>query len=204
MSVPAMPDVINPPWEFKEGPTAPDIQRVESDDGSMATFRIKHQDHTLGNALRWSLNVNKNIDFAAYTIPHPHSNAIHVRIQSKMGYNATNMLQESTNVLKNVCKSMETVYDKALNEYIKNNPNIDLNMNTSNNDNDMEIKMDNNDDIQIKMEIDTKQDISDDSDLERLNKQSKKKNKKSRKKKDKRNKKTKKSKKNYDNDMEMD
>ena len=70
-----------------------------SDDKRCATFSIKHEDHTLGNALRHIIirkytffiraailirrGASPDVDFCGYSIPHPSEDKIHLRIQSR-------------------------------------------------------------------------------------------------------------------------
>eukprot|EP01083_Nonionella_stella_P068613 182367_1 len=121
MTCPANPDIIQVPWEFIEGEEAPKVQKFGSDDGENATFRIKGEDHTLGNALRWMLATSnpKTVDLAAYTIPHPHSDAMNVRIQTKNHADATEVLIESAKKIQNLCDYVDDVYGKALVKYNK-------------------------------------------------------------------------------------
>jgi DNA-directed RNA polymerase I and III subunit RPAC2 len=48
-----------------------------------ATFQLKHEDHTLGNALRYLLMKDRDVDFAGYAIPHPSKPVIHLHVQTK-------------------------------------------------------------------------------------------------------------------------
>ena len=114
---PNNPDVIQVPWEFEDGPSAPDVQVFGSDNGQYATYRIKSEDHTLGNALRWVLSSNRKVDLAAYTIPHPHTDAMNLRIQAKTGHDASELLIQGCDTLGKICKHMEKEYARALQEY---------------------------------------------------------------------------------------
>ena len=51
--------------------------------GRCVTFALHHQDHTLGNALRWQISTypEQEIAFVGYTVPHPSEAKIHLRIQ---------------------------------------------------------------------------------------------------------------------------
>lgn len=120
---PNNPDVIQVPWEFKDGPSAPDVQVFGSDNGQYATYRIKSEDHTLGNAVRWVLSSNRKVDLAAYTIPHPHTDAMNLRIQAKTGHEASELLIEGCATLQSICQHMQKEYTRALQEYEKNNSN---------------------------------------------------------------------------------
>ena len=123
MSCPANPDIIQVPWEFIEGDLAPKVQKFGSDDDCNATFRIKGEDHTLGNALRWIISTsNRNkVELSAYTIPHPHSDAMNLRIQTKNNYEATQILIDSSKQLQNLCDYVDTVYRESIQKYYKKN-----------------------------------------------------------------------------------
>ncbi|ETN40813.1 uncharacterized protein HMPREF1541_05093 [Cyphellophora europaea CBS 101466] len=47
-----------------------------------ASFQIEKEDHTLGNALRYFINKNPDVEFCGYTIPHPSETKMHIRIQT--------------------------------------------------------------------------------------------------------------------------
>ncbi|RVX68054.1 DNA-directed RNA polymerases I and III subunit RPAC2 [Exophiala mesophila] len=47
-----------------------------------ASFQIEKEDHTLGNALRYFVNKNPDVEFCGYTIPHPSETKMHIRIQT--------------------------------------------------------------------------------------------------------------------------
>ena len=101
MTCPANPDIIQVPWEFIEGDQAPKVQKFGDDMDENATFRIKGEDHTLGNALRWiiaSSKENRNkVELAAYSIPHPHSDAMNLRIQTLNHNESTQILIDGAN-----------------------------------------------------------------------------------------------------------
>merc|ERR1712062_359274 len=123
MSCTANPDIIQVPWEWIEGADAPKVQKYGSDDGENATFRIKGEDHTLGNALRWMLATSnrKSVELAAYTIPHPHSDAMNLRIQTRNHHDATDVLIENCRQLQKVCDVVDGKYREALRKYQKKN-----------------------------------------------------------------------------------
>ncbi|KAF8498842.1 RBP11-like subunits of RNA polymerase [Gautieria morchelliformis] len=57
------------------------IVKGASPDLSAATYIIRQENHTLGNALRWMLMKNPNVEFCGYSVPHPSEENIQVRIQ---------------------------------------------------------------------------------------------------------------------------
>merc|ERR1712176_241320 len=60
----------------------PKMKIISSQKKGCATYEIRSEGHTMGNAIRWSLNKNKNVEFVGYTIPHPSEDCIHVRVQT--------------------------------------------------------------------------------------------------------------------------
>eukprot|EP00835_Amoeboradix_gromovi_P001538 NODE_71_length_23666_cov_0.239403.p15 type:complete len:105 gc:universal NODE_71_length_23666_cov_0.239403:389-703(+) len=72
----------------------------QSDDGTCATYSVENEDHTLGNLLRWMLMKDERVELAAYSIPHPSDNRIHLRIQT-INHSATLILDEAlTNLVE--------------------------------------------------------------------------------------------------------
>lgn len=153
MTCPANPDIIQVPWEFIEGDEAPKVQRFGSDDGANATFRIKGEDHTLGNALKWMLQTSdeRHVEFAAYTIPHPHSDAMNIRVQTKQGQNAEEVLIGASRKLQDLCNTINDKYNKALDKYNKSNKKSKKKKKKSKKD-------------KIKIKVEEKMDDDDDSD----------------------------------------
>ncbi|KAJ9502115.1 RNA polymerase subunit AC19 [Exophiala xenobiotica] len=51
-------------------------------DGTKKLVIIEKEDHTLGNALRYFVNKNSDVEFCGYTIPHPSETKMNIRIQT--------------------------------------------------------------------------------------------------------------------------
>merc|ERR1711865_1299511 len=47
-----------------------------------ATFAFQHEDHTIGNSLRYMIMKNPDISFCGYSIPHPAEPVMNLRIQT--------------------------------------------------------------------------------------------------------------------------
>ncbi|KAL4941428.1 DNA-directed RNA polymerase [Aspergillus oleicola] len=47
-----------------------------------ASFQFEGEGHTLGNALRYAIMKNPDVEFCGYTIPHPSEAKMNVRIQT--------------------------------------------------------------------------------------------------------------------------
>lgn len=55
------------------------IKRAEGDRYN-ATYSFLNEDHTLGNLLRNQIIKNNNVEFCAYSVPHPSEPIMNVRI----------------------------------------------------------------------------------------------------------------------------
>ncbi|KAI7828503.1 putative DNA-directed RNA polymerase subunit [Kickxella alabastrina] len=74
-----------------------------SSDLTSVTFSIKEEDHTLGNALRWTIMQNPEVDFCGYSIPHPSEAKTNVRIQTTERTNAIDAMNKGVDDLRMVC-----------------------------------------------------------------------------------------------------
>ncbi|KAK0710959.1 DNA-directed RNA polymerases I and III subunit RPAC2 [Lasiosphaeris hirsuta] len=89
-----------------------DTQRVRLLPGSTptaASFEFLDEGHTLGNALRYIIMKNPDVEFCAYAIPHPSEPKMNVRIQTYEGTTAIDALQKGLKDLQDVC---DVVSDK--------------------------------------------------------------------------------------------
>ncbi|KAF8918619.1 RBP11-like subunits of RNA polymerase [Mucidula mucida] len=94
----------------------PKVQIVPgtSPDDSCATFRIHDESHTIGNALRWMLMKNPNVEFCGYSVPHPSENFIHVRIQMYNDLSSLDAMVTALDDLDAVCTTIGDTYTKSL------------------------------------------------------------------------------------------
>ena len=65
-----------------------------SEDGTAASFQIVDEDHTLGNALRYIIMKNPEVEFCGYSIPHPSENKLNIRIQTYGNISAVEALHQ--------------------------------------------------------------------------------------------------------------
>lgn len=56
-----------------------EVQRQDADNTS-ATYSFLNEDHTLGNLLRNVIIKNSNVEFCAYSVPHPSEPVMNVRL----------------------------------------------------------------------------------------------------------------------------
>ncbi|KAF8942350.1 RNA polymerase subunit AC19 [Haplosporangium gracile] len=68
-----------------------------------ATFCLQDEDHTLGNALRWTLMKNPEVDFASYSIPHPSEARTNIRVQTSDNTTAPEAMYKGLDDLANLC-----------------------------------------------------------------------------------------------------
>ncbi|KAH8821674.1 DNA-directed RNA polymerase [Xylogone sp. PMI_703] len=73
-----------------------------------ASFEFQKEDHTLGNALRYIIMKNPDVEFCGYSIPHPSEPLMNIRIQTYEG-TAVEALEKGFNDLMDLC---DVVADK--------------------------------------------------------------------------------------------
>ncbi|KAF5021413.1 hypothetical protein F66182_6538 [Fusarium sp. NRRL 66182] len=80
-------------------------QRVRILPGSTdtaASFEFTDEGHTLGNALRYIVMKNPDVEFCAYSIPHPSEPKMNIRIQTYSG-TAVDALKKGLSDIQQVC-----------------------------------------------------------------------------------------------------
>ncbi|KAL2171050.1 hypothetical protein VTG60DRAFT_3898 [Thermothelomyces hinnuleus] len=101
-------------FEEEEDDEEDDVQRVRLLPGSTptaASFEFLNEGHTLGNALRYIIMKNPDVEFCAYAIPHPSEAKMNVRIQTFEGTTAIEVLQKGLRDLQELC---DIVTDKFI------------------------------------------------------------------------------------------
>ncbi|KAI1168535.1 DNA-directed RNA polymerase [Nemania serpens] len=81
-------------------------QRVRILPGSTSTaasFEFLKEGHTLGNALRFIIMKNPDVEFCAYAIPHPSEDKMNLRIQTYDTTTATAALEKGLQDLEDLC-----------------------------------------------------------------------------------------------------
>ncbi|KAK6349746.1 RNA polymerase subunit AC19 [Orbilia brochopaga] len=84
-----------------------------TDDDSCASFQFENEDHTLGNALRWIIMKNPQVEFCGYSIPHPSEAKMNMRIQTYGEITAKDALIKGLADLRDLC---DVVTDKFVAE----------------------------------------------------------------------------------------
>ncbi|CAN4126955.1 unnamed protein product [Withania somnifera] len=83
------------------------------EDQSKATFSLTDEDHTLANALRFTLNRDPRVTFCGYSIPHPTDARVNLRVQTT-GDPAGEILNDLCQDLTLICENVGDTFDKAI------------------------------------------------------------------------------------------
>ena len=87
------------------------VNRSSPDDQQSATYSFRNEDHTLGNLLRNQIIKNKEVEFCAYSMPHPSEPICNVRIQvSEQSQVDTDKVLKSS--LKRISKLCDVLSEK--------------------------------------------------------------------------------------------
>ncbi|KAI5966833.1 RPC19 [Candida pseudojiufengensis] len=78
-----------------------------SEDGTAASFQILEEDHTLGNALRYMIMKNPEVEFCGYSIPHPSEKKLNIRIQTYGNITAVEAFHQGLDNLSELCGVVE-------------------------------------------------------------------------------------------------
>ena len=113
------------------------IKIISSSKDSCKTYVFTNEDHTLGNSLRYALmrkyvfslsrasshthNTTRThtllsspkVDFCGYTVPHPMQPKMNLRLQTKDGFDATEVMKESLDVLVDIFDVVDKKFQKA-------------------------------------------------------------------------------------------
>ncbi|EFX02852.1 DNA-directed RNA polymerase 1 and 3 polypeptide [Grosmannia clavigera kw1407] len=105
---------------YEEDEEEDETQRVKLLPGSTptaASFEFLDEGHTLGNSLRYIIMKNPDVEFCAYTIPHPSEAKMNIRIQTYEG-TALQALEKGLHDLQDLCDVVEEKYWTARNEFV--------------------------------------------------------------------------------------
>merc|ERR1712193_216890 len=92
------------------------IRILPGSSDTAASFEFKKEDHTLGNALRYIIMKNPDVEFCGYSIPHPSENKINLRIQSK-GASAVDVLSKGLSDLSRLSEHVLSVFEEKVKEF---------------------------------------------------------------------------------------
>ncbi|ABN65632.1 RNA polymerase I and III subunit [Scheffersomyces stipitis CBS 6054] len=85
-----------------------------SEDGTAASFQILEEDHTLGNALRYMIMKNPEVEFCGYSIPHPSENKLNIRIQTYGNITAVEALHQGLDNLAELCTVIGDKFEEKI------------------------------------------------------------------------------------------
>lgn len=85
-----------------------------SEDGTAASFQVVDEDHTLGNALRYMVMKNPEVEFCGYSIPHPSENKLNIRIQTYGNITAMEALHQGLDNLSDLCTLVEETFSEKV------------------------------------------------------------------------------------------
>ncbi|KAL0246539.1 hypothetical protein GEMRC1_007751 [Eukaryota sp. GEM-RC1] len=86
----------------------------DAEDHSCATFKITDESHTIGNALRNVVSRRPDVDFCAYSIPHPIEPVLNFRIQTRNNVPPLEVMQGGLSTLKDMTTVVLDRFSQAL------------------------------------------------------------------------------------------
>ncbi|KAL5614779.1 hypothetical protein BROUX41_004868 [Berkeleyomyces rouxiae] len=89
------------------------VRILPGSDDRAASFEFLEEGHTLGNALRWVIMKNPDVEFCAYAIPHPSEAKMNIRIQTYDGL-AVNALRKGLSDLAEMCDVMADKFTSSV------------------------------------------------------------------------------------------
>lgn len=92
------------------------LPQATSEDGTSASFQISNEDHTLGNALRYMIMKNPEVEFCGYSIPHPSEDFLNLRIQTYGDITAVDALKKGLQDLMDLCDVVEEKFTQRIRE----------------------------------------------------------------------------------------
>ncbi|XP_059454681.1 uncharacterized protein LOC132184906 [Corylus avellana] len=92
------------------------MEHGSNSDNSKSSFSLVDEDHTLANAVRFTLNQDPRVSFSGYSIPHPSENRVNIRVQTT-GAPAQEVLKDACQDLMMMCQHVRSTLDKAVADY---------------------------------------------------------------------------------------
>ncbi|KAJ8116765.1 hypothetical protein OPT61_g1886 [Boeremia exigua] len=116
------PKIIDPASEHGEEIDASvDRDRIRVLAGateSAASFQFDGEDHTLGNALRYIIMKNPDVEFCGYSIPHPSETKMNLRIQTYDNVSVYQVLEKGLEDLMAMCDVVTEKFTISREEFI--------------------------------------------------------------------------------------
>lgn len=119
-TVPEKVDAVDPAVEDTEAEEQYDTQKIKilpgaSEDATAASFQIADEDHTLGNALRYIIMKNPEVEFCGYSIPHPSEAKLNIRIQTYGKVTAVEAFHKGLDDLADLCTEVQSKFSEKIN-----------------------------------------------------------------------------------------
>lgn len=92
-----------------------------------STFSLTDEDHTLANAVRFTLNQDPRVLFCGYSIPHPSDARVNIRVQTT-GDPASEVLKDACQDLMLMCQHVRSTFNKAVVDFKMSKPIEDMNI----------------------------------------------------------------------------
>ncbi|KAI4148457.1 MAG: hypothetical protein LQ340_005080 [Diploschistes diacapsis] len=93
------------------------LQALPGATDTAASFEFLNEDHTMGNALRYMIMKNPEVEFCGYSIPHPAEAKMNVRIQTYEGTTVWDALAKGMDDLMDLCNVVEEKFVQARNDF---------------------------------------------------------------------------------------
>lgn len=104
--------------EEEEEPYVQKVRLLPGSTDNGASYEILDEGHTLGNVLRYIIMKNPDVEFCAYSIPHPSENKMNLRIQTFPPAKATDALTKGLKDLEDACDVMTEKFIAARDEFM--------------------------------------------------------------------------------------
>lgn len=109
-------------------------ETTEPEDETCVTYVMHHEDHTLGNSLRYMIMKNPEVEYCGYSVPHPSEEKINLRIQTR-SYPAQEVLKNGlVNLQKVSLHVLDTFQEAVINFKHNREENPDVEMETAGDD----------------------------------------------------------------------
>ncbi|KAL8658205.1 MAG: hypothetical protein Q9226_001173 [Calogaya cf. arnoldii] len=82
-----------------------------------ASFQFDQEDHTLGNALRFMIMKNPEVELCGYSIPHPSEAKMNLRIQTYEGTTVYDALEKGFDDLMDLCDVVTMKFTDARDDF---------------------------------------------------------------------------------------
>lgn len=93
------------------------VEPLKENESSCCTYVFTGEDHTLGNALRYVILKNQDVEFCGYSIPHPSDNKLLLRIQTT-GCPPKEVLTKGLKTLHQTCDHVLKTFEEKVNDFV--------------------------------------------------------------------------------------